>query len=784
MERLQLRICALIATLLLMLTVSMVGRSTAKSLYLIADINRSPTPIQAWDIQATKLVFQAEHLVPYHGIGAVGLAFARDPEDPLSGFLFVTYESSDVIELINAKNMQSEGSTQAPGASNLAGIVVDQGKSKVYTVDRWTNNLYVYAWDAASKTLTLDGVQQLANLQGAFGVALDETNGILYVADLPGGDVDYYNTNDWTYVASFTPSHAPISVAVDVGHSFVYTGAGWGGSTLLSRWDLSSSTETTLDLAPAGVMGIAVDPQTGLSYVTTGYTGDEVRVFDLALEETFRSADLGNPTGLVVGVGFNPLSLQKDDGLQEGDCVDAGAKITYTICFDNEDNLFDVHNVKMMDNLPAETEFESVSNGGAYDPETHTVTWDIGTLEAGAAQQCVKLVVKVVGATSPETIILNNCTIETDETSPTTQPEDTQVCAEKCIGEAYAWDGGYERVTPETQFKPWMGLWVYNRCDEQVELGIPGLGQPGVAAGKTPPSHTFRGGTQVEDYHLASVPGIPDDPRPSRVFRGGIVPSSATLGTRQAEDDCDPTQFRIWWYDPAISDYLGCDQAPLVEPRYGYWYITRQDRRITLLGTLPNPNKDYWIVIHPGKNMIGFPFLQGVRWGDVMERPLGRENVLKDGGGRPLTASAGPTGISFTLKHKRYRDRTLFLGMHPQASKGLDSMDWLAPPPVSNQVPRIYVDHSDWKQRPGLYAVDVRPLGKGRLAFPVTVKLPKKILKRCKLSWKGVRDIPSRLKVTLLDEEKGRSVDMRRKRRYKIKPRKKATHYELKVLIE
>ncbi len=58
--------------------------------------------------------------------GAVGLAL-----DPCSATLFVTYEESNVIEMVNAKTMISE---QKPltiyGISNLAGIVVDQTKQK------------------------------------------------------------------------------------------------------------------------------------------------------------------------------------------------------------------------------------------------------------------------------------------------------------------------------------------------------------------------------------------------------------------------------------------------------------------------------------------------------------------------------------------------------------------------------------------------------------------------------------------------------------------------------
>ena len=88
--------------------------------------------------------------------------------DTDSAMLFVTYEDSKIIELIDATTMANAGSTIAPKASNLAGVVVDQDKQKVYTMDRGTNHLYVYSWDASAKTLTLDGstYKSMASLWG------------------------------------------------------------------------------------------------------------------------------------------------------------------------------------------------------------------------------------------------------------------------------------------------------------------------------------------------------------------------------------------------------------------------------------------------------------------------------------------------------------------------------------------------------------------------------------------------------------------------------------------
>jgi len=125
------------------------GTVGAKSVYAIANINLSPTPIVAYDILGNLITYQNTYNVPYDGWGAVGLGIDSDNE-----ILFVTYEQSPTIQLLDARTFADLGNTTAPGAINLAGIVLDHDKELLYTVDRYTDNLYVYSWDASTHTLT------------------------------------------------------------------------------------------------------------------------------------------------------------------------------------------------------------------------------------------------------------------------------------------------------------------------------------------------------------------------------------------------------------------------------------------------------------------------------------------------------------------------------------------------------------------------------------------------------------------------------------------------------
>jgi uncharacterized repeat protein (TIGR01451 family) len=420
--------------------------SSPKSLYVIASINRSPTPIQAYDVQSDgTLVYQAEYNVPHHGWGAVGLAIDSD-----HAFLFVTYEEDNVIELINATTMTSAGYTTAPGATNLAGIVVDRDAGKVYTVDRNTDNLYIYSWDYTAKTLTLDSQQDLSGVSSAHGLALDESNDLLYVGDLVAtNNIRVFSTSDWSLVTSYTVSQPVQGIAVDVSNNVVYTGnayPGYGSLGLLIKYDMTTATETSVDVrALSGgttsdnVVGLAVDQDSGNLYITTGNQGsggsDRLLAFDLSLTLIYATGDIGDPTGIAIPieeVSYNPLGLSKSD---MPDPVPPGGTLTYTISFDNSLNNYPVDNVIIVDTLPTEVVFASASDGGTYDPVTHKVTWYVGTLEAGAPQRSVTLVVTVKSDTTPGSKLDNSAVIDSDQTPQTTQHEYTDISIQQVIPE-------------------------------------------------------------------------------------------------------------------------------------------------------------------------------------------------------------------------------------------------------------------------------------------------------------------------------------------------------------
>lgn len=412
----------------------------AKSLYVIANINASPTPIQTYDIQGTPtyLVFQATQGVPAFAGGAVGIAIDTDNRK-----LFVTYEVSNTIQLLDATNFANLGTTTAPGASNLAGIVVDQGKRKVYTVDRETNHLYVYSWDAATNTLTLDGgaFKTLTGVARANGIALDESRGRLYIGDRDTTTVRYFDTTTWAHAGSVVlaaSGQTAMGVAIDTRRNLLYAGNAYGpyGSRgRLVKYDLTTDVETfyTLPGATTGtstgdnIVGVAVDEDTGHVYATTGNQGtggtDTLMVFDLALNVLKNDlGDLGDPTGLAIpraSISFNPLNFSK---VATANPIASGSNVTYRLCYANPNEVA-VTNVRIVDTLPAGMSF--VSATGPAGAAGNVVTWTIGTVAAGAAQACHDLVASVSAAAG--SALLNSATITSDTTPPTTQTFTTDV---------------------------------------------------------------------------------------------------------------------------------------------------------------------------------------------------------------------------------------------------------------------------------------------------------------------------------------------------------------------
>ena len=406
----------------------------AKSLYVITEIvnDRQTVPVHAYDIGADgQLTFQTAYDVRYQASGLVGLAVDSDSDS-----LFITFERGNSIQVLDATTMTEVGEVSALGATNLAGIVYDHEKDLLYAVDRRTGNLYCYTWDpVAAQLRKVDGSPFVLEGAEAYGIALDEVTDRLYVGNL-AKQVTVYDTSDWSLVDTISLSSMALSVAVDATRGYLYTGGGYVRNYYLTQYNLNTGEEKKVQVDPAaGVMGLGVNALTGFIYVTTGVDndpgGDDLLVFNEALELVQTIEDIGNPTGLAIPGGhtsYNPLSLAKeivqtpemefsDNGLP---VINAGQEFTYSVCFSPNGN--DLTEVTLLDTLPQEVTFVRADGDnafGRYDPDRHIYVWENPPLAPGG-RTCLNLTVYLNPDTAPGTVFTNRATISTSTVPPTT----------------------------------------------------------------------------------------------------------------------------------------------------------------------------------------------------------------------------------------------------------------------------------------------------------------------------------------------------------------------------
>jgi len=414
----------------------------AKSVFIISAKNYSAA--KAYRIDGNLVTFQATANLPHYGSGSIALAAWPQKE-----LMFIDYDSSSVIVWVSTKTLEKVGefNTGVPYNPNmgLCGIAVDTVNRKIYVVNRGTPNLYVYSLNDSNSTLIPDAGNPhplSPSVTNAYGIALDETNGRLYVSD-DSNIIHYYSTTNWAYQGSFnivvgSNNRPAVGVAVDPARGYLYSGRfddiGNNHQYLVKTLTSSpyTSTETSVGTNYA-VLGIDVDKDTGLVYCTV--TDKTFRVYNNSLTLLDTKTNVSSPysgtypSGVAVGSLYKTHNLKITKTDNSGGCAYPYNEIddnylTYSICYDA--NGYADTNVVVVDQLPAEVDFYSASDGYTYDPENRTVTWHPGNLSP-TSTGCYQLVVKVNEYAQPGNKFTNTCTIEGDNYYKKTTL-DTNVC--------------------------------------------------------------------------------------------------------------------------------------------------------------------------------------------------------------------------------------------------------------------------------------------------------------------------------------------------------------------
>ncbi len=298
----------------------------ATTLYVIADNAGNPNLLEAYTVEADgTLTYGMTYNIPWvsGANGAVGTAL-----DTVNDKLFVTFEFVGDVYIFDANTFAPNGSISTP-AGDLAGAFVDENQGYLYVAERQGSNIYVYDTTTNAYITTYNiGL-------GIYGMAFDHNNNKIYVTAYSNIVYEYDTAMNPlnTYVLPTTN----VGIAVDSTNPadvYLYT-TGWYGSSALTKYRINDA--TTSQTAINNPAGVAVHPNGGYVYVTTGYTYS-LKAFDTAtLTEIDNVLMPGTCTDLFVGeVVFVPYcgdsnldaNEQCDDGnLVNGDGCDDTCQI-------------------------------------------------------------------------------------------------------------------------------------------------------------------------------------------------------------------------------------------------------------------------------------------------------------------------------------------------------------------------------------------------------------------------------------------------------------------------
>lgn len=394
---------------------SLPGTVFAQNIHLLGSVNQPQSLIASYSLSGNQLT---QTLSKNIGISS-GYHITMDSR---TNVIFITTDGCEKIKYYSALNLNFVNESQQYAAANFAGLAFDNSRSKLYVITKYTNKLYIFSWNPIAKTLNLDGGAYitLQNTHQGMGLAVDEVNGHLYVADRTDY-VKYYRTSDMSYVGQVQVGLFAANVAFDSRNNYLYSGAGQpAGSSFLSRFNMSNNTETRIDVG-SPVLSISSDDITDNVFITTynyGPLAGSLVAYTKDLQYITHVPNI-DPYGVVVSKSIsspNPIRLEIKHQTAPDGFFEPGDTIIYQVCFDNINNP-GVHatNVELLDSLPAEVTYISSTGGGVYSSSVHKITWNVGTIFGGSQQVCYEVKVKVKPATPTGSSILNYVRVTCNE---------------------------------------------------------------------------------------------------------------------------------------------------------------------------------------------------------------------------------------------------------------------------------------------------------------------------------------------------------------------------------
>jgi hypothetical protein len=220
------------------------------------------------------------------------------------------------------------------------------------------------------------------------------------------------------------------------------------------------------------------------------------------------------------------------------------------------------------------------------------------------------------------------------------------------------------------------------------------------------------------------------------------------------------------------------------------------------------------IPLHPGWNLITNPFTIPIAWSDVQfanepgvlgglytfDGSFSTSEVLYPYEGCLFDNAGGIPSLLIPFRQARmlkrevpgleawrvqveltagdYVERLVSFGVSPGAENGRDDNDWRRPRGVG-VIPEAYFNHPEWGAEGGAFATDIRREGGDLQTWLLDVRA--KPRQPVQISFAGVSTVPDQYGVVLLDDDRGRSVDLRAAPAYPFRPATPVSHFRIAV---
>ncbi len=244
--------------------------------------------------------------------------------DPTTGTLYIANKSSNTI------SVDSEGTASNPSnyvttgtvttGSGPDAVALDSSVGKVFVANAGGSSLTVFSASTCNQSITTGCSTTTTVASGGHlsaPTALVANGSTLYVAN-SNGTVALYNASTNTYVTTVTLPllSAPTALAVDVTNGVVYLADGVGGRIeYFNATTCNASTFSGCSATPATV-GVGLDPvalvvagSAGDLYVANAGVGGGISVVSLsthAVVATISTSQPSNGTGVVQSIGMSP----------------------------------------------------------------------------------------------------------------------------------------------------------------------------------------------------------------------------------------------------------------------------------------------------------------------------------------------------------------------------------------------------------------------------------------------------------------------------------------------